>query len=261
MKTLKFNHRSARLIAQGKKISTWRLFDDKDLSVNDQLTIIDKVKQDEPASWKAIGVATITEIVEKRLADVTEENMIGEGSFATKKEMYRTYQQYYGDKVEPSTPVKIVYFDFQEETAGKGAAVQLAMDEVRMYADGGSRGNPGPSACAYAICNLDDTVVEKSGFYLGISTNNRAEYQALRLGLERARELAVKKIHVFMDSQLVVNQMNGLYKVRNPDLAPVHQEISALARMFQEVTFTYVPREMNKIADGEVNRILDEQKP
>lgn len=258
MKTLKFNHHSAKLILLGKKISTWRLFDDKDLGVNDQITIIDKIKNDDPSSWHAIGVATITEIVEKRLADVTEENMIGEGSFATKKEMYRTYQQYYGSKVEPSTPVKIVYFDFQEGTQGRPQTETLS--EVRMYTDGGSRGNPGPSACAYVICKLDDTVVEKSGFFMGISTNNRAEYQALRLGLERTKELNIKRVDVFMDSQLVVNQMKGLYKVKNADLAPVHQEVTALCKMFDKVSFTYVPREMNKLADKEVNRILDEQK-
>ncbi len=258
MKTLKFNHRSAKLILENKKISTWRLFDDKDLSVNDQIIIIDKVKQDSPETWKKIGLATITEIVEKRLSDVTEENMIGEGSFATKKEMYRTYQHYYGAKVEPATPVKIVYFDFQEGASELPQGAVLS--EVRMYTDGGSRGNPGPSACAYVICNLEDIVVEKSGFFMGVSTNNRAEYQALRLGLERARELNIKKIDVFMDSQLVVNQMKGLYRVKNQELAPVHQEVAALTKMFDEVTFTYVPREMNKIADGEVNRILDEQK-
>lgn len=234
------------------------MFDDKDISVNDEVKIIDKVEANDPQTWRIIGIARITEIVEKRLEDVSEENLQGDHAYASKKEMLEKYQNYYGRRVTGATPIKIIYFDFQKSQSTIPDSLQVEI--AKLYTDGGSRGNPGPSAAAFVICNLDDSVVEKSGIYLGLSTNNRAEYQALRLGLERAKELGTQQLSVFMDSQLVVNQVNGTYKVKNPDLAPVHQEVIALARLFKEVSFTYIPRELNKLADKEVNRILDEQK-
>jgi len=256
MKTLKFDHQTAQLILQGKKNSTWRLFDDKDLSVNDEVRIIDKVNADDPSSWLALGAARITEVVEKRFEDISEQNVGKDHDYISKKEMLKTYRKFYGSKVTGATPVKIVYFDFEPGSSRGGGVV---LEEAKLYTDGGSRGNPGPSACAYVICNLDDNVVEKSGFYMGASTNNKAEYQGLRLGLERAQELGIKKLDVFMDSQLVAYQMKGIYKVKNADLAAVHQEATALSKLFENVKFTYIPRELNKLADSEVNRILDEQ--
>jgi ribonuclease HI len=132
--------------------------------------------------------------------------------------------------------------------------------EAKLFTDGGSRGNPGPSAAAYAICNMDDNVVEKSGKYLGEITNNQAEYQGLIGGLERAIELNIKALSVFMDSELVVKQINGIYKVKNIDLAPFYQIAIGLAKNFDAISFNHIPRELNKIADQEVNRILDENK-
>jgi len=257
MKTLKFDHELANLIKTGQKFSTWRMFDDKDLSVNDEVKIIDKKDPKDPQSWQIIGVARITEVVEKRIEDVSEGEIKADRGYAGKKEMLQTYQKYYGNKVTSSTPVKIIYFDF--EKAKSTAPESLTIEVAKLYTDGGSRGNPGPSAAAFVICNLDDSVVEKSGIYLGTSTNNKAEYQALRIGLEKAKEIGIEDLSVFMDSQLVVNQVNGIYKVKNPDLAPVHQEVLALSKLFQKIKFTYVPREMNKLADKEVNRILDAQ--
>ena len=134
----------------------------------------------------------------------------------------------------------------------------MLLEEAKVFTDGGSRNNPGDSACAYVICKMDDTVVEKGGYYMGIATNNQAEYYGFKKGLERARDLGIEKINLFSDSQLVVNQMKGVYKVKNQELAPLHQEVKDLAESFEKVSFTYVPRELNKIADGEVNRILDE---
>lgn len=258
MKTLKFDHNLAELIKQGKKISTWRLYDDKDLSVNDEVRIIDKQHPKDPKTWSIIGTAKITEIVQKRLEDITEQFIESEGAYSTKKEMLNTYRQYYGARVTGATPVKIIYFDFEQSKSSSSAEI-LGIDSAKIYTDGGSRGNPGPSASAYVLCDLDDSVVEKSGLYLGTTTNNQAEYQALRLGLERAKEANIQELQVFMDSQLVVNQVNGVYKVKNPDLAPVYHEVQALAKMFKKTSFTYIPRELNKLADKEVNRILDEQ--
>lgn len=138
--------------------------------------------------------------------------------------------------------------------------VNHKLEQAKLYTDGGSRGNPGPSASAIVICNLDNTVVEKSGKFLGTATNNQAEYTALLMGLERAKELGIKDLQVMMDSELVVKQIKGLYKIKNDQLIPIYEKIKNLKSSFDNLSFTYVPRALNKEADGEVNRILDEQK-
>jgi ribonuclease HI len=104
---------------------------------------------------------------------------------------------------------------------------------------------------------MEDTMIFKSGVYLGLTTNNQAEYQALRYGLEQARKLQAQEVHVYMDSLLVVNQMKGVFKVKNRDLWPIHEAIKELAKSFKKVTYTHVPRALNKLADAEVNEVLD----
>lgn len=259
MKTLKFDHQLAQLILEGKKTSTWRLYDDKDLSVNDDIKIVDKVNPDDPNSWEVIGKGKVTQIIEKLLGDVTEQDMKGHEAFESREHMLKTYRTYYGERVSFDTPVKIVSFEFRPASGEEPSAAML-LEEAKLYTDGGSRGNPGESACAYVICNMDNIVVEKSGFYLGIATNNQAEYYGFKKGLERARDLGIDKVVLHSDSQLVVNQMKGAYKVKNQELAPLYQEVKALADSFEKIEFVYVPREYNKEADGEVNRILDEQE-
>lgn len=257
MKTLKFNHEAAHQLLEHQKTSTWRLYDDKDLSVDDHLKILDKVDPKDPKSWKVIGQAVVSEIIEKKMGSLKPQELSDEG-FKAVDDALNTYQSYYGDRVDLDTPVKILYFSF-EPTTGDNPSSAMLLDEARIYTDGGSRGNPGDSACAYAICKQDDSLVEKAGFYLGMATNNQAEYYGMKHGLERARDLGIDKVSVLSDSQLVVNQMKGLYKVKNQELAPLHQDVAEIARSFGEVSFTYVPRELNKIADSEVNRILDDQ--
>lgn len=129
-----------------------------------------------------------------------------------------------------------------------------------IYSDGGSRGNPGPSASGFVIMNEANEVVSEGGAYLGITTNNVAEYQAVYLGLERAQELGVRVIDFRMDSLLVVNQMNGLWKIKHPDLAVIHHRIHELAGKFNKVSFSHVRREYNTLADGVVNKILDQHQ-
>jgi ribonuclease HI len=259
VKTLKFNHDLAQLILQGKKSATWRLYDDKDLSVDDQIKVIDKVDPDSPNTWQVIGRAKVNEVTEKHLGEVSNQDMKGHESFSDKDEMLRTYRQYYGNRVTFETPVKIINFTFTP-TAGETPTKAMLLEESKLYTDGGSRGNPGDSACAYVICDLNDKVLEKAGYYMGIATNNQAEYMGMMRGLQRARELGIDKITLFSDSQLVVNQMNGFYKVKNQELAPLHQQLQELADSFEKVVFVHVPREMNREADKEVNRILDEQE-
>lgn len=126
-----------------------------------------------------------------------------------------------------------------------------------IYADGGSRGNPGPSASGYIILDPSQQVIDEGGVYLGITTNNQAEYHGVRLGLERAVELGIQRVDFKLDSMLVVNQMNGIYKIKNRDLWPVHERIRELLGHFEKVTFSHVRREFNQLADGMVNKVLD----
>lgn len=133
--------------------------------------------------------------------------------------------------------------------------------EVQLYTDGGSRGNPGPSASGFVVLDMSGKVLHREGAYLGITTNNQAEYQALKLGLEYAKQaLGAREVHVYMDSMLVVNQMKNIFKVRNRELWPVHDAVKQLITQFKNVSFDHVPRELNKLADVEVNKCLDAEQ-
>ncbi len=126
-----------------------------------------------------------------------------------------------------------------------------------IYSDGGSRGNPGPSAAGYVIMNARGDLIDEGGSYIGITTNNQAEYHGVNLGLEKARELGAESIEFRLDSLLVVNQLNGTYVIRNRELWPIHERVRALIAEFDKVTFRHVKREFNQRADIMVNKILD----
>lgn len=128
---------------------------------------------------------------------------------------------------------------------------------VIVYTDGGSRGNPGPSASGFVILDEHQQMLAEGGEYLGITTNNQAEYQAVRHALEACKTMGVRVVDFYMDSLLVANQMNGIFQIRNRDLWPIHENIKQLAKEFESVTFTHVRREHNKLADAKVNEILD----
>ncbi len=129
-----------------------------------------------------------------------------------------------------------------------------------IYSDGGSRGNPGPSAAGFVIENLDGVVLEEGGEYLGVTTNNVAEYHGLLLGLQRARDLGYRSVECRIDSMLVVNQMKGIYKIKNRELWPVHERIRLLMQGFDTISFTHVLRGNNQRSDGVVNKVLDAQR-
>jgi ribonuclease HI/pterin-4a-carbinolamine dehydratase len=165
-----------------------------------------------------------------------------------------------GDKVTEKDRALAEFIDAlfrsgQEPTAP--VATGGTYKRVKLYSDGGSRGNPGHSASGYVLMDENDTVILKSGVYLGITTNNQAEYQSLKFGLEQAQKLGAREVDVFMDSLLVINQMKGIFKVKNRDLWPIYEAIKEHIKGFRKVTFTHVPRELNKLADAEVNETLD----
>jgi ribonuclease HI len=134
------------------------------------------------------------------------------------------------------------------------------VNKVKVFADGGSRGNPGPSASGYVILNMEDKVLVDKGVYLGITTNNQAEYTALKLALEECIKMNVQEAQVYMDSMLVINQMRGIFKIKNRELWPIHDAIKRLSEQFKEISFQHVPREFNKLADAAVNRALDDEE-
>ena len=259
MKTLKFEHNQAMLIRQGQKTATWRIFDDKDIHVNDSVDLVDKVDPQNPASWVSLGRAHVTMIVEKRLGDIRPADFEGHEQFESTDLMLEHYQKYYGPDVMLTTPIKMIHFELEEAQKKTPANddIRTTLREIKMYADGGSRGNPGPSASGYVLLTMDDKVVVEKGIYLGITTNNQAEYHSLKAGLEDALKRGASVVHVYMDSMLVVNQMRGIFKVKNRDLWPVHVAIKEIVASFKEVTFTHVPRELNKLADAQVNEALD----
>lgn len=131
---------------------------------------------------------------------------------------------------------------------------------VVIYSDGGSRGNPGHSAGGFVILDSNHNVIQQGGVYLGITTNNVAEYHGVRIGLEKALEMGVKTIDFRIDSLLVVNQLNGIYHIKNRELWPVNERVQSLVAQFNKVTFTHVKREFNQLADGMVNKILNAEE-
>lgn len=129
---------------------------------------------------------------------------------------------------------------------------------VTIFSDGGSRGNPGPSAAGFIIINNQKEVIAEGGEYLGITTNNQAEYHGVRLGLQKAIELGYTQVEFKVDSMLVVNQLKGFYKIKNRELWPINERIRELMKQFDRITFTHVRREFNQLADGVVNKTLDQ---
>jgi ribonuclease HI len=262
MKTLKLEHSLAELVMKGEKTSTWRMYDDKDLQVDDDISLIDKVDPNDRNTWRPIGIAHIDEVIQKRLGELDESDLQGHEQFSSPDEMLETYRKYYGSSVSLKTPLKIIRFTFTPvvkdlDIASNDENKTTKITEVKLFADGGSRGNPGPSASGFVVMNMDDKIIIKQGTYLGVTTNNQAEYQALKFGLEEAKRLQVQIVHVYMDSLLVVNQMLGIFKVKNRDLWPIHDAVKQLATSFKKVTYTQVPRQYNKLADAAVNEALD----
>lgn len=136
------------------------------------------------------------------------------------------------------------------------------MKTVRMYADGGSRGNPGPAAGAAVLFALNSKGeqgkrVDEAAKYIGIETNNQAEYTGIIVGLQKALELGYEAVDVRLDSELAVKQLNGIYRVKNPEIAKRFLEVHNLRVQFKQIKFSHVYREQNTAADALVNATLD----
>ncbi len=130
-------------------------------------------------------------------------------------------------------------------------------DYRELYVDGGARGNPGPAACGYILKEPEGKIIESEGIFLGETTNNIAEYTGLLKGLQCARKHNIKALHIFSDSELMVKQIIGEYKVKSSNLQPLYHQIQRLLLSFDRWQIRHIPRELNKEADALVNRVLD----
>ena len=134
------------------------------------------------------------------------------------------------------------------------------MKRAFLYADGAARGNPGPAGAGAALVDEDGHVVAEAMRHLGHATNNVAEYTALIIGLEAARQHDVQDLEIRMDSKLVVEQMNGKWRIKHPGLKPLAIQAGALLALFPKRQLRHIPREQNGIADALANRAIDEAR-
>ncbi len=125
-----------------------------------------------------------------------------------------------------------------------------------LFTDGAAKGNPGPAGAGWILVKDGESAPVKNSKYLGEATNNEAEYQALILGLQSALSHGVKEIRVHMDSELLVRQINGLYRVKNPRLAVFFHQVQELLSKFSEYAIIYIPREQNREADAMANEAI-----
>lgn len=129
-----------------------------------------------------------------------------------------------------------------------------------IHTDGGARGNPGPAGIGAVVCDEEKNVIAEISRYIGETTNNQAEYRALLAGIEKAKEIGAEELSFYLDSELVVKQLNREYKVKNPELAPLFVKIWNKTLEFKKVTFHHIRRELNKEADRLANEAMDRKK-
>ncbi len=139
------------------------------------------------------------------------------------------------------------------------AAGAAAHERLRVFSDGAARGNPGPAGAGAVVAAEDGRILDRLGRYLGEQTNNFAEYHGLLLGLRRALELGAREVEVYADSQLMIRQLGGQYRVRNAGLRPLFDQALSLLRRFRRFELHHIPREQNAEADEMSNRAIDER--
>jgi len=131
------------------------------------------------------------------------------------------------------------------------------MNKLIIFTDGGARGNPGPAGIGVAIYDENKKLIAELSTFLGVATNNQAEYQALIAAFKKATELRASELDCYLDSELVVKQLKREYKVKNKDLAPLFLTIHNLSLNFKKISYTHIPRERNQEADRLANEAMD----
>ena len=154
------------------------------------------------------------------------------------------------------TSISVLEIEESKITSERSSSRSTA-NGITIHVDGASRGNPGPSGIGYCIYD-NNHIIEQGGEFIGFATSRMAEYYAMRKGIERAIELGYKTVKFVSDSLMVVNQLNGIFSIKNQDILPVYQDIQSKLDQFEAVSFTHVPRSQNIIADSEANAAIDE---
>ena len=145
----------------------------------------------------------------------------------------------------------------EEKTFSNRVNARDTANSITINVDGASRGNPGPSGIGYVIHDSKGAIIEQGGEFIGFATSRMAEYYAMRKGIDRATELGYKTVKFISDSLMVVNQLSGIFSVKNQDIMPIYQDIQAKLSDFDAVSFTHVPRSQNALADHEANAAID----
>ena len=182
------------------------------------------------------------------------------GDKPTPKDRYTAYK-FIKDFTNSSTKlnetsISVLEIEEGKITAGRATPRDTA-NAIVINVDGASRGNPGPSGIGYCIHDGTGKIIERGGEFIGFATSRLAEYHAMRKGIERATELGFKTVRFISDSLMVVNQLNGIFRVKNHDIKPVYNNIQEALNQFEAVSFTHVPRSQNAIADSEANAAID----
>lgn len=263
MKQLKFEHLFAQEIVLNKRNTTLRI-DDKNIMIGEKVQLVDKISSNKPQEWEVPGELYITGKQMFQLDNMPLELLKNtELDSADKDTFYSFLRRFYGEYISPDTVISLLSFSFEPYNQPVPYLIKTELQagespkRVFLYADGGSRGNPGPSAAGFVVEDESAQVIESWNKYLGVTTNNQAEYHGLISGLEWCKQRHVQEVNVRLDSMLVVNQMKGIFKVKNRDLWSLYEFAKSLSASFKTITFTHVPRELNKRADAEVNKALD----
>jgi len=155
------------------------------------------------------------------------------------------------------TSISVLEIEEGKVTSSRTSSRDTA-NAITINVDGASRGNPGPSGIGYCIHDSSGRIIEQKGEFIGFATSRLAEYLAMRKGIERAIDLGYKTVHFISDSLMVVNQLNGIFRVKNQDIAPIYDDIQQKLQFFDSASFTHVPRSQNALADSAANSAIDE---
>ncbi len=155
------------------------------------------------------------------------------------------------------TTVSVLEIEENKLVPGHSSSRETA-NSVIINVDGASRGNPGPAGIGYCIHDNAGNIVERKGEFIGFATSRVAEYYAMKRGIDRAIELGYKTAHFISDNLMVVNQLNGIFQVKNQDILPIYKDIEKQLDKFDAVSFSHAPRSENTIADSEANLAIDQ---
>lgn len=181
---------------------------------------------------------------------------------ATTSERYSAYKyvsvnDFSGMKLDDATASVISIENLRKAPAVSSEETRSAANGATVYVDGGSRGNPGPAGIGYYIVGENGEVLRRGGEFIGFATSRVAEYYALKEGVEQALELGLSRVRFVGDNLMMINQMNGIFKVKNKDIMPIYQDIQKMLKKFEAVAFVHVKRNMNAAADKEVNKAIN----